>query len=173
MAGQAPLHGERRDARGQRHLIDGAMTGGAADALGDVNAMVEIDKVRQLVQALPAQDFLAARCADQRAQGRLIRIELRMAGHTGGYGGNSGKRRLFHGRMTVAALDAGIAHVMLVTEGYRLFQCLANAGRIGGHRAPTQNRDDHRQYGAEQTQPDKKTETRMEQLCHFNLFEDE
>ncbi len=59
MTGETPLHRKRRDARGQRHFIDGAMAGLAADPFGDVNAMVEINEVRQLVQALPSQGALA------------------------------------------------------------------------------------------------------------------
>ena len=63
MTVQTPLHGERRDARGQRHFVDRAMTGGAADTFGDVNAMVEINKVRQFVQSLPAQESRRAKAS--------------------------------------------------------------------------------------------------------------
>src|SRR5581483_6065396 len=39
---QAPLHVERSDPRGQRHLIDSAVAGGASDSLVDVDAVIEI-----------------------------------------------------------------------------------------------------------------------------------
>ena len=54
MAVEAPAHGQRRRLPRQRHPIDCAMTGRAPDALRDVNAMIEIDVVREDMDPLPA-----------------------------------------------------------------------------------------------------------------------
>src|ERR1039458_4701854 len=43
---QAPAHIERLGAPGDIHLRDRAVAGGAADALGNVNAVIEIDELR-------------------------------------------------------------------------------------------------------------------------------
>src|SRR5947209_5605705 len=45
MAVQAPLHGQWRSLPHQPHLPDVAVAGGAADALGDMDRMIEIDVV--------------------------------------------------------------------------------------------------------------------------------
>ena len=49
----APLHEERAGLEDERHLIDGAVARGAANALVHVNAMVEIGKLREIVNPLP------------------------------------------------------------------------------------------------------------------------
>ena len=50
---QTPLHLQRRRLENDRHLVDAAMTRGAADAVVHVNRMIEIGKVRQVVNANP------------------------------------------------------------------------------------------------------------------------
>ena len=55
---EAPLHIQRRDLIGQRHKIDAAVTGRTADAFVHVNAVVEINEVRQVVHSSPP-DWLA------------------------------------------------------------------------------------------------------------------
>ena len=52
MTVEAPLHVERRDTARQRHPVDRAVTGAATDALGDVNAVIEIDEAGKVVQTL-------------------------------------------------------------------------------------------------------------------------
>src|SRR5688500_13913653 len=55
MAIEAPLHLKRVLLPSQGHLVDGTMTGNAADALVDVNAVVEIDEVADIVDTNPLQ----------------------------------------------------------------------------------------------------------------------
>src|SRR3546814_4044648 len=55
MTGQAPLHFQRAGAPGQRHLVDTTMARRTADALVDVDAVIKIDKVRKIVNALPRE----------------------------------------------------------------------------------------------------------------------
>src|SRR5689334_24004750 len=53
MAVEAPPHLQRRLLEHQRHLVDGAVTRGAADALGDVDLVAEVDVLRQHVHPPP------------------------------------------------------------------------------------------------------------------------
>ena len=53
MAVETPPHGERRRLKHQRHCPDGTMTCGAADTLGDMNAVVEVNIAGQAVDAFP------------------------------------------------------------------------------------------------------------------------
>src|SRR5438477_2335220 len=49
VAVQAPFHQQRRHLVGKRHLVDTAMTRRTADAFVNVNAVIEIDKTRQVI----------------------------------------------------------------------------------------------------------------------------
>src|ERR1700729_1825346 len=49
----APLHGERRDLLHGRHLVHTPVTGLAADALGDVDGVIEVHEVGEPVDPLP------------------------------------------------------------------------------------------------------------------------
>ena len=53
MAVDTPLHLERLLLVHQRHSIDLSVAGRAADALVDVNTMIEVDEVREVVHARP------------------------------------------------------------------------------------------------------------------------
>ena len=53
MAVEAPLHLQRLFLPHQRHAIDLAVAGRAADAFVHVNAVVEVDEVGQVVHARP------------------------------------------------------------------------------------------------------------------------
>ncbi len=53
----APLHVKRLVFPGDRHLADIAVTSGTADSFADVNAVVEVDKIRQIVHSPPPQRF--------------------------------------------------------------------------------------------------------------------
>ena len=57
VAVQAPLHLQRVLLPGERHLVHPAVAALAADALVDVNAVVEVDEVGQIVDARPAIDL--------------------------------------------------------------------------------------------------------------------
>src|SRR5262249_17975228 len=53
MTFEAPLHLQRRYLIRQRHQVDSPVTGGATNAFVDVNAVIEIDEVRQIVHSSP------------------------------------------------------------------------------------------------------------------------
>src|SRR3546814_20987778 len=82
MTGQAPLHFQRAGAPGQRHLVGTTMARRTADALVDVDAVIKIDKVRKIVNALPRE----RRCGIdpglvQRRKDRRGAVKLRVAAH--------------------------------------------------------------------------------------------
>src|SRR5579871_2156857 len=60
VAVEAPTHSQRRRLPHQRHLIDVAMTGGAADPLRHVNAVVEVDVVGQDMYSVPVNGFVCS-----------------------------------------------------------------------------------------------------------------
>jgi hypothetical protein len=49
MTVEAPLHLQRFAAPFEGHLVDSAMAFDAADALGDVDAVIEVNEIGQLV----------------------------------------------------------------------------------------------------------------------------
>ena len=63
MAVEAELHRQRDGAAGQRHLVDAAVTGDAADALGDVDVVAEIDVVGSRATRCHTSGLLSARLA--------------------------------------------------------------------------------------------------------------
>jgi hypothetical protein len=55
MAVKAPFHVEGAGFPHQRHIGDGAVTGRAANTLGDVNAVIEKDEIGQFVDPIPTK----------------------------------------------------------------------------------------------------------------------
>ena len=120
MALNAPFHLQRGNLRDEWHLIDAAMARRAADALRDMDRVIEINVVRQVVDAVPVnRDARLPAIAHRRKVGRR-REQLRVAVHAGLDRGHSSGRTAFDGRVAIAAVDAIIADVMLVAELNRL-----------------------------------------------------
>src|SRR6266536_3459619 len=88
---EAPFHLQRLVLPHQRHAIDLAVTGRAADAFVDVNAVVEVHKIRQIVDARPLDRFPRAEALTDRLEERAVREDLRMAVHAGFRWRNSGE----------------------------------------------------------------------------------
>ncbi len=122
MAIEAPSHGQRRARAHQRHLTHGAVAGGAAYALGDVNRMIEIDVIGQPVHLVPANGLVVGEAAAHPLQHFGLCIELRMASHAGMGGGNTRNGRPLDSGMTISAINAEPADMMLVAERNRLTQ---------------------------------------------------
>ncbi len=83
VTGEAPAHVERRGLTGERHVAELTMAFGAADALRDVDAVVEIDVIRQCVDAGPTQRLVLGKASPHRRRQLGIGPDLRMAGHAG------------------------------------------------------------------------------------------
>src|SRR5438128_8903998 len=120
MTVEAPLHVQRYDPRGQRHGVDPAMAGRASDAFGDVDAVIEIDEVGQVVDAIPSQRRAAAVRAYQRPQHRRFGIDLRVAGHAGRKRWDTCESGGLYRGVAVAAIDPVVGDVMLMAERHAL-----------------------------------------------------
>ena len=92
------------------------MTRFAADALLDVDAVVEIDEVGKIVDASPVQRFVIAEAGPHRLEKRGVGEQNRMAVHARLRRWNSRERRRLDRRVTVPAVDAVVGHVVHVAE---------------------------------------------------------
>ena len=131
MASQAPLHLQGFRLVHQRHLVDRAVTGVAADTLGDVNAVIEINEVRELVDARPLQRFAGAIAGADGLKQLSVRPDLRVAVHARLGRGNSRETGSLDRGVTVAAVDAESGDVMLMAEWNRLGLADAGIGHKG------------------------------------------
>ena len=80
----------------QGHLIDLPMAGLAADALVDVDTMVEVDKVRQIVHPVPLYGHIIAEARPHWFEYRRFGPDLGMAGHAGFRRWDAGERAHFY-----------------------------------------------------------------------------
>ena len=80
---EAKLHGQCLCLVGKRHRIDGAMAAFAPNALGDVDAVIEIDVIRKIGHAMPRNRLVVGQAFAYRRERRGIGPDLRMAGHAG------------------------------------------------------------------------------------------
>jgi len=170
MTAEAPLHLERSVLVHQRHLVDGAVAGIASHSLGDVNAVIEKDEVRKLVDARPLQRFAGPVAGAHGLEQLGIGPDLRMAVHAGLGGRNTGEARCLHGSVTVTAIDAKAGDMMLMAERHRLG--LANAG-VGDVRRALDRVRDPSQCGndencAKNSGAGQRVRAAMKDLRHFS-----
>jgi hypothetical protein len=92
------------------------VTGRTADAFIHVNRVIEICVVRQVVHANPFQRLARLETGAHRLEIRTVRPDLFVAAHANISRRNAGRRRRFHARVAVTAIDAVVAHVMLMAE---------------------------------------------------------
>lgn len=97
------------------------MTGRAADALVHVNAVIEINEVRQIVHSCPLDRLAGAPALANRLEVRAVRPYLRMAIHACLRRRNTCISQLLDSGVTIAAVDAVISDVMFVAELNGLF----------------------------------------------------
>ena len=96
----------------------------AADAFVYVNTVIEINEVGQVVNARPGDRASGAVAFAHGLQSWARRPHLRVTVHANLSGGKIREGRRLHGRMTVAAIDAKTAYMVLMTEGHGLFSRL-------------------------------------------------
>ncbi|CAG9185922.1 hypothetical protein LMG23994_05972 [Cupriavidus pinatubonensis] len=135
VASQAPLHVERRHAAHQRHLVHAPVAFLAGKSLGDVDAVIEADKVRQVVHARPDQRAIVPQAVAKRREHWGVTKQHAVTGQAYAGARHARERRRFHGRMTVPAIDAVIGNVMLVAEWYGLLDRFLHLDR-GCHGPP-------------------------------------
>ncbi len=120
MAVQAPLHLQRHVLVHQRHLVDTAMAALAAYPFVDMDAVIEIDEVRKIMNTCPLDRDAVAIARAHRLEHLRIGPDLRMAAHTGLGRGKPRKPVLLDRCMAVATVDPQTTHMMLMAEWHRL-----------------------------------------------------
>ena len=165
---KAPLHEQRVFTPGHRHLIDGSMARGALNSAMHMNAVIEINKTRQIVYTGPLKRSILTIARAHRLERRTVRPHLRVTVHTGLRRWNACKRTVFNRGMAVTTIDSDSRHVMLMTERNRLFAHHARFREIRRTNKHAQDRCESRNDENET----KNAETRqciraaMENLCH-------
>ena len=123
MAFQTPFHLQRRLLPGQRHLVHPAMTGFAAYALIHVNAVIEINEIRQIMHPRPRDRGIVAKARSNRLERRAGVPDLRMTVHASFGRRNIGEPRSLHRRMAVTTVQPHVTHMVGVAEWHRLLSC--------------------------------------------------
>src|SRR6185437_5473722 len=128
---QAPAHVKRVRLPCDRHLIHRTVATRAADAFLDMDAVVEENEVRQVIDAFPVNGNARGEALAHRRQYRRVFPNLRVTGHAGFSGWQSGERGFFHGRVAVTAVEPEAADVMFVAEWRRLRERHVDFGGVG------------------------------------------
>ena len=132
MAVETPFHLQRLLLPHERHAIDRAMAGRAADPFVNVNTVVKINEVSQIMHALPANRRAALITVAHRLQNIAARPDLRMTVHASCRRRQAGERGNFHRGMAVTTIDAKPADMMLVAERHGLHAHDIGFDNIGG-----------------------------------------
>jgi hypothetical protein len=131
MAFEAPVHVQRVFAPHQRHFVHTTVTRRTTDAFVNVNAVIEVNEARQIMNARPLDRAIRAEALAHRRQHGAVRPDLRMAVHADLGCGYAGERARLDGGVAVTAIDAVVADVMLMTERNRLDTSDADFSDIG------------------------------------------
>ena len=128
---EAPFHVEGVLLPHERHLIDLTVTAHAAYAFFYVNAVIEIDKVGQSMDACPFERLAGFITLSDWGQHVAVRPDLGMARHTGVCGWDTSKGGILDRGMTITAVYVEPCHMMFMAEGDGLFTRHANTREIG------------------------------------------
>lgn len=131
MAVETPLHEQRVFSPGHRHLINRSVARRALNALVHVNAVIEVDEIRQIVDAGPLERTILAITDAHRLERWTIRPHLTVAVHADLRRRNAGEGACFDGGVTVAAINADARHVMFMAERNGLLAHNASLGKVG------------------------------------------
>ena len=171
MAIEAPLHLQRVGLEHQRHLIHLPVTRRAADALVHVNAVIEIDVIRQAMHFNPLNRGIRAVALAHRGKITHIVEQHRMAIHAGFRRRDARGRGSFHARVAIPAVDPVITRVMLVTELDGLIARQILIGKIGGAHAAKDHRQSQRckDHNREEADPSGGISTSVKKLGHVSF----
>jgi hypothetical protein len=128
------------------------MAGIASDSFRDMDAVVEINKIGEVVYPGPDQRFAGSKTGTNRFQVRTINPDLRMTIHARFRGRDSGKTGCFNAGVTVSAVNSHSTNMMSMTELNRLLPrnlCLCDVrGTVdfGSHPGQTCNNEQKSKY---------------------------
>src|SRR5262249_50708823 len=94
-------------------------------------AVIEVDKVRQIMHAIPNQRPILSKTCPNRLEHWASCPKLSVAIHARLCGGNAGERRLLNPGVAIPAVDSTLGNVVLVTEWHRLLFDYAGIGYVG------------------------------------------
>jgi hypothetical protein len=120
MAIEAPFHVKGVHPPGDRHLIDAPVARGTAYSFCHVDAVIEIDIIGQIVNAVPLKRCVRGDAVADRREQRNIGKDLRVTMHAGLARRHAGKARFFDRSVAVATIDAVLRDVVFVTKRHRL-----------------------------------------------------
>jgi hypothetical protein len=168
MASQAPLHLQGFRLVHQGHLVYRAVAGVAADALGDVNAVIEVDEVGELVNAGPLQRFAGAVAGADGLKELGVGPDLRVTVHARLGRRNSGEAGGLDRGVTITAVDAESGDVMLMAEWNRLRLADSGIGHKGRalHDVNDSAQCSNDEYSAENGGAGKRIRAAMKDLRH-------
>ena len=120
MATEAPRHRELLGLIDLPHLVDAPVAAHAADALGDVDRVIEEDVTRQRRHAFPLNRPPGEPARADLLELRARRPHLAVTAHAHRRRGDAGVGRPLDAGVAVATVDAVVADVMAVIELHRL-----------------------------------------------------
>ena len=168
MAIQTPFHVERLRLPCQRHLVDAPVTGFASHSFMYVDAVIEVDEIRYVVDPNPQDRPVVTKARSNRLEHRAVRPYLFVAVHARLCRRDSGKSGLFNGGVAIPAVYADAGHVVFVAEGHRLFShdILLSYIRRPDDTAPCPYRDHHQEHAAEDREARNCVRAAVEDLSH-------
>jgi hypothetical protein len=136
-----------------------------------MNAVIEINEIRQIVNARPFQRTIFAKTCTHRLERRTVTPHLRVAVHAGFRRRNPGEGAFFDRSMAIPTIDADAGYMMLMAERHRL---LAHDVSFSEVRRSDENTHDSTRCGndedrTENAQSRKRIGTAVEILCHDEL----
>jgi hypothetical protein len=103
-----------------------------ANSFVDMGAVVEVDKFREVMNALPFDWHIRAPAFAHRFEHLFFGVHLRVTVHTHPGRGYLGGSRPLHPDVTVSTIYAETSHMMFVGKLHRLFHVISLAGNISG-----------------------------------------
>jgi hypothetical protein len=102
--------------------VGAAVTGRTTNSFCHVNTVVEINVIRQIIDAVPLQRRVANETLANGSQYRGLAEKLRVTTHAGLTAGHPGESRFLDRVMTKTAIYSIVADMMFVAEGNRLIK---------------------------------------------------
>ena len=131
MTVDAPPHVESVLPPRDGHLSKLAMARRATDSFADMNAVIEIDKIRQGVHPVPHDGFARSVTGPHRFQHGGVCPKLRMARHAGVRGRKARVPGRLNRRVAVPAINSELRRVVFMAERNRLRNRTIDVCEIG------------------------------------------
>lgn len=128
---QAPFHVESFGFPHERHFIDRPVTNCATDSLGDVDAVIEENKIGNFIRAIPSERNAGCQALTNGSEQWSVCKQLGVTGHASAGIGNAGERGFFNRRVAVATVDSQLVRVMPMAEGNWLVKRCFRARGVG------------------------------------------